>query len=85
MVLFFVIATMSTKSNHGSASMGDSDAVSVRAIIARSRPEDYDGHTEFLRLTPRERLAWLDAAVMLWEAHGVSVEEPPARVPPSKL
>ena len=40
----------------------------VREIIARSRPEDYDGHTEFARLTPRERLEWLDSAVALIEA-----------------
>jgi hypothetical protein len=41
--------------------------MSAREIIARSRPEDYDGHTEFARMTPRERLAWLDAAVVLLE------------------
>lgn len=54
----------------------------VRAIIARSRPEDYDGHTEFARLTPRERLAWLDAAVVLRETRGFSVEEAPTNPPP---
>ncbi len=43
-------------------------AEEVRAVIARSRPEDYDGHTEFARLTPGERLAWLDAAVVFIEA-----------------
>jgi hypothetical protein len=37
---------------------------SVRAIIAQSVPEDYDGHTEFSRMTPAQRLAWLDQAVL---------------------
>jgi hypothetical protein len=39
----------------------------VREIIARSKPEDYDGHTEFERLSPSERLDWLDGAVALIE------------------
>jgi hypothetical protein len=33
------------------------------AAVRHSRPEDYDGHTEFARLTPDARLAWLEAAV----------------------
>ncbi len=37
-------------------------------VIARSRPEDYYGHTEFGRLIPRERLEWLDSAVALIES-----------------
>ncbi|MBK9991243.1 MAG: hypothetical protein IPP19_11050 [Verrucomicrobia bacterium] len=36
----------------------------VRAIIAQTSPEDYDGHTEFSRMTPAQRLAWLDQAVL---------------------
>ncbi|HXN35088.1 MAG TPA: hypothetical protein VN877_02890 [Opitutaceae bacterium] len=40
---------------------GESGA--VREAIARSRPEDYDGHTEFERLTPAERLVWLESAI----------------------
>ena len=36
-------------------------------IIARSQPEDYDGHTEFERLSPSDRLDWLDAAVTFIE------------------
>jgi hypothetical protein len=68
---------MSSKSNPGTGTSPGRNAASVRDIIARSRPEDYDGHTEFARLTPRERLAWLDAAVVLWEARGGAVEEPP--------
>jgi surface antigen len=32
--------------------------------VRLSRPEDYDGHTEFDRMTPGQRLAWLDQATM---------------------
>ena len=39
-----------------------------REILARSRAEDYDGHTEFHALTPRARLDWLGAAVLFIEA-----------------
>ena len=35
----------------------------VGEAIARSKSADYDGHTEFERLTPAERLAWLESAV----------------------
>jgi hypothetical protein len=31
--------------------------------VRRSKPSDFDGHTEFHRLSPRQRLAWLDEAV----------------------
>jgi hypothetical protein len=27
--------------------------------LARCKPEDFDGHTEFYRLTPEQRLEWL--------------------------
>ncbi len=37
-------------------------------IIRRSKPEDYDGHTEFERLSPDARLAWLEAAVRFVQA-----------------
>ena len=40
------------------------DPETIRRIIAASRPEDYQGRTEFDRLSPRARLAWLDAAVV---------------------
>lgn len=33
------------------------------ATVRHSHPEDYDGHTEFARMTPDARLAWLEAAV----------------------
>ena len=36
----------------------------VLAIIAQTKPEDYDGHTEFSRMTPAQRLTWLDQAVL---------------------
>jgi hypothetical protein len=35
----------------------------VGEAIARSKSADYDGHTEFERLTPAERLAWLESAI----------------------
>jgi len=43
------------------------DGVRVQALeaVRRSRPEDYDGHTEFNRMTPAQRLAWLDEATLL--------------------
>lgn len=31
--------------------------------IAQFKPEDFDGHTEFYRLTPEQRLDWLAQAV----------------------
>jgi hypothetical protein len=40
----------------------------AREIISRTSPEDYDGHTEFARMTPAERLAWLDQAVLFIES-----------------
>ena len=42
------------------------DMVQEQALeVARnSRPQDYDGHTEFDRMTPGQRLAWLDEATM---------------------
>jgi hypothetical protein len=27
--------------------------------LAQCKPEDFDGHTEFYRLTPEQRLEWL--------------------------
>ena len=32
-------------------------------LLLRCAPEDFDGHTEFHRLTPLQRLVWLDEAV----------------------
>ena len=42
------------------------DKVQEQALeaVRISRPEDYDGHTEFDRMTPGQRLAWLDEATL---------------------
>ena len=32
-------------------------------VVRHATPSDFDGHTEFHRLSPRQRLAWLDEAV----------------------
>lgn len=32
-----------------------------RELLDRCRPEDFDGHTEFFRLSPLERLRWLSS------------------------
>ena len=59
---------MSAKRNATApVSAATATAVSVQRIIADSKPEDYDGHTEFERLSPSERLDWLDAAVSFIE------------------
>ena len=34
----------------------------IRKIIEKSTPADFDGHTEFSRMTPDQRLSWLDEA-----------------------
>lgn len=39
----------------------------VRAVLATTSPADFDGHTEFHRLTPRERLLWMESALSLIE------------------
>lgn len=36
----------------------------MQEILARTKPEDYDGHTEFSRMSALERLRWLDQAVL---------------------
>lgn len=47
----------------------------VRAIIAQSTSADYDGHTEFERMTPEQRLKWLDQAVLFIVAQKQRVAE----------
>jgi hypothetical protein len=32
-------------------------------VLQKAKMEDFDGHTEFYRMTPLERLRWLDQAV----------------------
>ena len=36
----------------------------IHSVIAESSQADYDGHTEFAHMTPSQRLAWLDQAVL---------------------
>ena len=38
---------------------GTPEELSRRELLDRCRPEDFDGHTEFSRLSPLERLRWL--------------------------
>jgi hypothetical protein len=39
--------------------------------LAQCTPEDFDGHTEFYRLTPEQRLEWLcQAATFVYEFKG---------------
>jgi len=39
--------------------------------LAQCKPEDFDGHTEFHRLTPEQRLEWLcQAATFVYEFKG---------------
>ena len=47
------------------------DRVQEQALkaVRNSRPQDYDGHTEFDRMTPGQRLAWLDEATLLVFSH----------------
>jgi hypothetical protein len=47
------------------------DRVQEQALkaVRLSRSQDYDGHTEFDRMTPGQRLAWLDEAALLVFSH----------------
>ena len=39
--------------------------------LAQCRPEDFDGHTEFYRLTPEQRLEWpCESATFVYEFKG---------------
>jgi len=38
------------------------DDEGFRRQLDQCRPEDFDGHTEFYRLTPEQRLDWLSRA-----------------------
>jgi len=39
--------------------------------LAECRPEDFEGHTEFYRLTPEQRLEWLcEAVTFVYEFKG---------------
>ena len=39
--------------------MTHKDKEEIMQIIAATHPEDYDGHTDFGRLSPMEKLRWL--------------------------
>ena len=47
------------------------DRVQEQALeaVRHSRPQDYDGHTEFDRMTPGQRLTWLDEVTLLVFSH----------------
>lgn len=34
----------------------------IRKIVEGTSASDFDGHTEFSKMTPDQRLSWLDAA-----------------------
>jgi hypothetical protein len=41
------------------------------SALAQCTPEDFDGHTEFYRLTPEQRLEWLcHAATFVYDFKG---------------
>lgn len=45
----------------------------TRKIVEATRPSDFDGHTEFSRMTPDQRLSWLDEANATYlELHGLA-------------
>jgi hypothetical protein len=53
------------------------DRVQEQALeaVRQSRSQDYDGHTEFDRMTPGQRLAWLDEATMFVFKHGAATQK----------
>lgn len=57
-----------TKPAAGPSAAAVEDALRVLAAAAE---EDFDGHTEFQRLSPAERLAWMDGALALIESRRI--------------
>jgi hypothetical protein len=48
----------------------------VLRILKQTSPEDFDGHTEFARMTPDQRLTWLEEANAAYlELHSRAVPE----------
>lgn len=46
---------------------------STRKFIADTDSSDFDGHTEFSRMTPDQRLSWLDEANEVYlQFHGLA-------------
>jgi hypothetical protein len=52
----------------------DDDKQKILQQIAQCSPEDFDGHTEFHKLTPYERLLWLSHTVSF--VHDVAQHNP---------
>ena len=52
------------------------DKVQEQALeaVRHSRPQDYDGHTEFDRMTPGQRLAWLYEATVFVFNQGIATK-----------
>ena len=61
-----------SKSSPFSQSLGNQQ----HEILLRAKPEDFDGHSEFHRLTPEQRLAWLDQAVAFIQATKTAHQSP---------
>ncbi len=48
----------------------------TRRILKDSSAKDFDGHTEFSRMTPHQRLSWLDEANAAYlELHALAKPE----------
>lgn len=58
----------------------------IRELIEQTKPEDYDGHTAFSSMTPSQRSAWLDQAVLFIQSQKtvherwLVAEDPPKQV-----
>lgn len=67
---------MSASNNRSGArvppvSVAEIDAAHVAEalrVIAATPAEEFDGHTEFHRLSPAQRLAWMESALELIES-----------------
>ena len=49
-------------------------------VLRRTTAADFDGHTEFQRLSPSQRLAWLDEAVAFITAAKSMQQQPRQRL-----
>ncbi len=49
----------------------------IADVLKQSTPSDFDGHTDFYRLTPSQRLDWLaQAAAFVHEFKGAARRKP---------
>ncbi len=56
----------------------------VLKILKQASPEDFDGHTAFARMTPDQRLTWLEEAnAAYFELHGRAVPELRVKLTPT--